>query len=42
VHIHLPDGQPLRQTSARKLDGDAIRFTADDLKSVQRLTVEAI
>ena len=41
VHIHPPDGQPLRQASAGTLAGDAIHFSADDLRSNQHLIVTA-
>ena len=41
VHIHPPDGRPLRQTSAGTLVGDAIRLTSDELKSKQRLVIQA-
>jgi hypothetical protein len=41
VHIHPPDGQPLRQTSAGALAGSAIHLTADDLKSAQHIVISA-
>lgn len=37
VHIHPPDGQPLRHTSAGRIDGDTIRFAAADLLSTRHL-----
>lgn len=37
VHIHPPDGQPLRQTSAGTLSGNAIRFTRSELQNTQHL-----
>lgn len=39
VHVHPPDGQPLRTTSAGSLSGNAIRFTADELRTTQHLVV---
>ncbi len=38
VHIHPPDGQPLRHSSAGALSSYAVRFAAADLKNQRRLT----
>jgi len=40
VHIHPPDGQPLRHSSAGRIVGDTIHFRAADLQSLQRLAVQ--
>ena len=41
VHIHPPDGQPLRHTSAGVLSGSAIHLTADQLRGIQQLAIQA-
>ena len=40
VHIHPPDGRPLRQTSAGALAGNAIRFTDAELQDTKQLVVQ--
>jgi hypothetical protein len=41
VHIHPPEGQPLRQTSAGTIAGTAIHLTSEELKSAQHLVIRA-
>lgn len=40
IHIHPPDGQPLQRTSAGTVDGNAVRFLADELASTRHLVVQ--
>lgn len=40
VHIHPPDGQPLRQTSAGTLAGHAIHFAASELRDKQQVRIQ--
>jgi hypothetical protein len=40
IHIHPPDGQPLRHTSAGTLSGSAIRFTSEELHGTRQLTFQ--
>jgi hypothetical protein len=39
IHLHPPDGQPLQRTSAGGLTGNAIHFTADQLRSMQQVNL---
>jgi len=39
IHIHAPDGQPLRHTSAGTLSGNAIRFTREELQGTKQLVL---
>ena len=40
IHIHPPDGQPLRHSSAGRIHGDAIYFAADELRSTTHLAFQ--
>ena len=39
IPLHPPDGQPLRHTSVGSLGGNAIHFTADQLRSMQHANI---
>lgn len=41
IHIHPPDGQPLQHTSAGVLSGNTVRFTAEQLRDIRHLTIDA-
>ncbi len=41
IHVHAPDGRPIERTSAGKLAGNAIHFTAEELRSTQHITIRA-
>jgi hypothetical protein len=41
IHVHAPDGRPLQHTSAGHLAGNAIHFTADELRLRQHITIRA-
>jgi hypothetical protein len=40
IHIHPPDRQPLRHASTGSLVGNAIHFTADQLRSSQHMVIQ--
>lgn len=40
IHIHPPDGQPLKQTSTGTLNGNTIHFTAVELSRTSRLKLQ--
>ena len=40
VHIHPPDGQPLRQATSGRLFGSAVHFTAADLSNQVHLIIQ--
>lgn len=40
IHVHVPDGQPLRQASAGVAEGSAIRLKAADLKGTTHLVLQ--
>ena len=41
VHVHPPDGQSLQKTSAGTLAGNAIHFTAEEMRSMQHVSLRA-
>jgi hypothetical protein len=41
IHVHAPDGQPLRQISAGALEGSAIRLRAEELAATRHLVIHA-
>ncbi|MEO6966580.1 MAG: hypothetical protein ABI076_11900, partial [Acidobacteriaceae bacterium] len=40
IHIHAPDAQPLRHTSAGTLSGSVIRFTREELQGKKQLVLQ--
>jgi hypothetical protein len=40
VHIHPPDGKPLKHSTAGSISGQAVHLTASDLKNQTRLTLD--